>query len=124
MNLSHNPEGFRGWAGPKIFIYKGKLIVTYLGVVNDRTARWLIEYDGSNWSRPREMLNGTPVIKNDKVYMLSPVRYVEKSEDLIGGGAAGVVINMVDDDFKVTKSITVERHLHPMMLIRIQKVPG
>ena len=109
VNLSHNPEGFRGWAGPKIYIYKGKLVVTYLGVVNGRTARWLIEYDGSNWSRPREMLNGTPVIKNDKVYMLSPVRYVEKSEDLIGGGAAGVVINMVDDDFKVTKSITVDK---------------
>ena len=102
INLSHNPEGFRGWAWPRIFKFMDKLIVTYWGVVEGKTSRWLIEFDGSNWSKPREILNGNLIINNDKAYILSPFGEVEN-------GAYGLVINIVDDNFNVTKSITVDK---------------
>ena len=109
VNLSNNPQGYRGWAWPRIFIHNGKVLVTYLGIVNDWEARWLIEFDGINWSKPREILNGNLIIKNDKAYILSPVQGVEKSKDLIGGGAAGVVLNLMDYNLEIIKSITLDK---------------
>jgi hypothetical protein len=70
--LSSNPQGYRGWPWPHIFVYKGKLLVQYWGKVNDWEGNYVIMHDGQTWSEPKELKAdpGTLVVGKDSLYHL------------------------------------------------------
>lgn len=104
VNLSNSPKGSKEWPWPWIFIRNQKLVITYRGIVNGWGAQWLIEFDGNTWSQPLEIPPGEVVIGEKGAYTLSAWKYTDY-EDM---GNAGVVMNVLDDNFKMTKSITVD----------------
>jgi hypothetical protein len=104
VNLSNSPQGCREWPWPWIFIRNEKIVITYRGIVNGWGAQWLIEFDGNTWSQPREIPPGEVVIGEKVAYTLAAWKYTDY-EDM---GNVGVVMNVLDDNFKLVESITVD----------------
>lgn len=102
VKISNNPAGYRGWPWPRIFIHQGKLVVTCWGMVDGKESYWAMEQSENVWSQPKEIPNGLPVISEKGSYIVSSLEYTE------GRGHTGVQIVVLDDSFKVTKSITVD----------------
>ena len=102
VKISNNPIGYREWPFPRIFIHQGKLVATYWGIVNDWKSTWATEFDGNTWSQPKEIPTGTPIIGEKGIYVLSAWQYTQDR------GNVGVVVNVLDESFKVTRNITVD----------------
>ncbi|MDD5038873.1 MAG: hypothetical protein PHN78_06110, partial [Dehalococcoidales bacterium] len=102
VNISNNPQGYRGWPWPRIFIHQGKPVVTYWGITGGRAANWVVELDGNTWSQPREITSGLPVIGEKGCYVVSSLEYNEEK------GHVGVLLTILDDNFEAIKKITVD----------------
>jgi hypothetical protein len=102
INLSKNPQGFRGWPWPRIFIHNDKLAVIYWGVVDGWKSSWITRLDGDRWSQPVEVPLGTTFIVGDRVYFLHNWKY---TPDM---GNVGVAITITDSDYRVEKEIVVD----------------
>ena len=105
VNISKQPKGSLGWPWPKIFLRGDRIILTYRGEIDSWPSQWLIESeDGINWSEPLELPPGEVVIGEKGAFTLSAWKYTDE-DDM---GAAGVVLNVLDEDFALEESIVVD----------------